>query len=70
MKLLLEGSRGKIGLAILVKLDALEPGETSLQRGFVQVYTYDYEKEQAAILGERMVRLYCTFASWLAINKS
>lgn len=36
--LLLEGSEGRIRVVILVKLQPLGPGETSVQSGFVELH--------------------------------
>jgi len=41
--LLLEGSEGKIGLVILVKLAPLKENETTLQFGFVEVHSFNKE---------------------------
>ncbi|CUS13833.1 unnamed protein product [Tuber aestivum] len=38
VKLLLEGSAGKISKAIIIKLDPLHDGETEIQRGFVEIW--------------------------------
>ncbi|KAK9238724.1 hypothetical protein V1525DRAFT_387284 [Lipomyces kononenkoae] len=39
--LLLQGTQGRIGMVIVVKIEPLAPGETEIQNGFVQVYEYD-----------------------------
>ena len=38
VKLLLEGSRGKISKAIIIKIEPLREGETEVQRGFVEMW--------------------------------
>ncbi|RPA97047.1 hypothetical protein L873DRAFT_1154967 [Choiromyces venosus 120613-1] len=38
VKLLLEGSEGKITKAIIIKLQPLREGETQIQKGFVEMW--------------------------------
>ncbi|RPB04569.1 hypothetical protein L873DRAFT_1729311 [Choiromyces venosus 120613-1] len=38
VKLLLEGSEGQIGKAIIIKLQPLQDGETQIQKGFVEMW--------------------------------
>ena len=38
VKLLLEGSKGKISKAIIIKIEPLCEGETKVQRGFVEMW--------------------------------
>ena len=38
VKLLLEGSEGRISKVIVIKLEPLQQGETKIQRGFVEVW--------------------------------
>ncbi|RPA97053.1 hypothetical protein L873DRAFT_1155599 [Choiromyces venosus 120613-1] len=40
MKLLLEGSEGKISNVIIIKLESLKEGETQIQRGFVEMWHF------------------------------
>ena len=64
-KLLLEGSEGRIGLVIVVKLERLKPGETEIQNGFVQVYKYNQETGRMAGCGGRKVRFLLYFFPFL-----
>uniref|UniRef100_A0A093V3X8 tRNA pseudouridine synthase A n=1 Tax=Talaromyces marneffei PM1 TaxID=1077442 RepID=A0A093V3X8_TALMA len=51
--LLMEGSKGKIGLVIIVKLQPLEADETEIQKGFVEVWAYNYERKNCFKLGQQ-----------------
>ncbi|KAK9261697.1 hypothetical protein V1519DRAFT_444808, partial [Lipomyces tetrasporus] len=55
--LLLQGTQGRIGLVIVVKIEPLAPGETEIQNGFVQVYEYDQKLNRSVRSGRRK-RLY------------
>jgi len=63
-KLLLEGSEGRIGLVIIVKVEPLKPNEREIQNGFIQVYKYDQEMKRIVSHGGR-IRLYPPPASRL-----
>ena len=39
--ILLEGSKGGVGLVIIIKIFPLKLGETTLQKGFVEVWCLD-----------------------------
>ena len=39
-KLLLEGTQGKIIKAIIIKIEPLRPGETTIQKGFVELWSF------------------------------
>ncbi|KAK9319197.1 hypothetical protein V1517DRAFT_349321 [Lipomyces orientalis] len=49
--------KGRIGLVIVVKIEPLAPGETEIQKGFVQVYEYDQKLNRSVTRGRRK-RLY------------
>jgi hypothetical protein len=53
---LLEGSQGRIGYVVLVKLEPLKDDETSIQIGFVEVHMYDSETGKRQMIGRGMVR--------------
>ncbi|KAK9326113.1 hypothetical protein V1517DRAFT_335351 [Lipomyces orientalis] len=55
--LVLQGTQGRIGLVIVVKIEPLAPGETEIQNGFVQVYEYDQMLNRSVKRGRRK-RLY------------
>jgi hypothetical protein len=59
--LLLEGFQGRVGMVIIVKMQPLKEGETSLQYGFVEVWRIDREDMKARIYGQRQVSLYALF---------
>ena len=40
VKLLLEGTQGEIIKAIIIKIKPLRPGETTIQEGFVEVWSF------------------------------
>jgi hypothetical protein len=62
--LLLEGTLGRIGLVIVVKIEPLKADETTIQDGFVQVYKYDRQTQRRARYGGRMVKsYYASFSS-------
>jgi hypothetical protein len=44
-RLLLEGTRGEIGLVFLIKVDPLKPEETRIQNGFFAIWIYDFEEK-------------------------
>jgi hypothetical protein len=67
-KLLLEGSEGRIGLVIVVKLEPLKSNETEIQNGFVQVYEYDKETGRIVRYDGRMVRSPLYFFLFLITN--
>jgi hypothetical protein len=52
--LLLKGSKGKIGLVILVKLQPLEEGETAFESGFVEVWGYDCDSRKCIKFGKQV----------------
>lgn len=56
--LLMEGSKGKIGLVIIVKLQPLEADETEIQKGFVEVWAYNYERKNCFKLGQQVSELF------------
>jgi hypothetical protein len=58
VSLLLEGSDGRIGLVILVKLVPLKDNEKS---GFVELYTYNKETHKRVNWKRRMVRFLLYF---------
>ena len=39
-KLLLEGTEGAIIKVIIIKIEPLRPGETTIQKGFVEVWSF------------------------------
>lgn len=53
--LLLEGSRGRIGAVILVKIDPVAPGQGPIKSGFVEVHIYDQENKKRIQYKTRMV---------------
>ena len=53
--LLLEGAQGHIDMVIILKMDPLKEGETSLQHAFVELWKIDREDMTARIYGGRMV---------------
>ncbi|KAK9241694.1 hypothetical protein V1506DRAFT_549978 [Lipomyces tetrasporus] len=55
--LLLQGTQGRIGMVIVVKIEPLAPGETEIQNGFLQVYEYDQNLNRSVRRGRRK-RLY------------
>ncbi|KAK9236372.1 hypothetical protein V1525DRAFT_407120 [Lipomyces kononenkoae] len=57
MNLLLQGTQGRIGLVIVVKIEPLAQGETDIYDGFVQVYEYDQKLNRSVTRGRRK-RLY------------
>jgi hypothetical protein len=59
--LLLEGSEGRIGLVILIKIVPLKDNETALQSGFVEFHTYDQETHERVKWKRRMVRFLLYF---------
>lgn len=54
-KMLLEGTQGKIGVVLLVKVQPLQHGETNVQSGYVQVWEYNQETGCAVRRGRRLV---------------
>jgi len=64
--LLLQGTKGRIGIVIVVKLEPLKANETSIQNGFVQVYKYDRLTNGTVRYGDRMVKF--SYASSLHNN--
>ena len=50
--LLLRGSRGRIGLVNLVKLQPLKEDEEEIQKGFLEVWAYDHERKNRFRLGQ------------------
>ena len=40
VRLLLEGTQGKIIKVIIIKIEPLRPGETTIQKGFVEVWSF------------------------------
>jgi hypothetical protein len=59
MELLLEGSQGRIGLVILIKLEPVKftgnPGDLAHKSGFVEIWKWDQYEHQAKQRGERLV---------------
>lgn len=55
VRLLLEGSEGKISRAIIIKLEPLKAGETEIQDGLVEVW--QYKDGLAQIKGRKRVTL-------------
>ena len=53
VKLLLEGTQGGIIRAIIIKIEPLRPGETTIQEGFVEVWGFANDKAKKA--GRRQV---------------
>ena len=53
--ILLEGSKGRVGLVIIIKIFPLKPRETTLQKGFVEVWYLDPLTSKAAKRQNRMV---------------
>jgi hypothetical protein len=66
--LLLEGSKGRIGLVILIKIIPLEGNETVIQSGFIELYTYDQEEHKGVKQSGRMVRFLLYLFSFSKIN--
>ena len=54
-ELLLEGTSGKIGRVILIKLEPLAKGDTESKSGFVEVWKYDASTGRKKIVGETRV---------------
>lgn len=54
-ELLLEGSEGRIRVVILIKLQPLGPGDTSVQSGFVQLHEFDAGSGSRKKRGNRKV---------------
>lgn len=54
-RLLLEDTRGEIGLVFLIKMDPLKPEETRIQNGFFEIRIYDLEESKAVQSEERWV---------------
>ncbi|QKX60531.1 uncharacterized protein TRUGW13939_07676 [Talaromyces rugulosus] len=52
--LLLEGSRGRVGIVILIKLAPLTALQQSVQSGFVEMHTYDKDTRKRVKFGSRM----------------
>lgn len=53
--LLLNGSRGAIGVVIIVKIEPLRQNEETLKSGFVEVYYFNKETGEKNVYGERLV---------------
>ncbi|EED18658.1 hypothetical protein TSTA_123860 [Talaromyces stipitatus ATCC 10500] len=53
--LLLRGSQERISLVILVKLQPLKEDETEIQKGFLEVWTYDHERKNYFKLGNQQL---------------
>ena len=53
--ILLEGSKGRVGLVSIIKIFPLKPRETTLQKGFVEVWYLDPLTSKAAKRQNRMV---------------
>ena len=53
VKLLLEGTQGGIIKVIIIKIGPLRPGETTIQEGFVEVWSF--AKGRAKMDGRRQV---------------
>ena len=56
VKLLLEGSRGKISKAIIIKIEPMRKGETAVQTGWVEMWNWSDGK--ARKVGGRKVSFY------------
>jgi hypothetical protein len=54
--LLLEGSEGRIGFVIVVKIEPLKPDETQIKNGYVERYCYNFRTGKRSKVGERLVR--------------
>lgn len=55
--LLLEGSKGKTGLVIVVKLGELTSGDQEIQNGYVELHKYNQDTVKRVRVGERQVIL-------------
>ena len=53
VKLLLKGTQGGIIKAIIIKIEPLRPGETTIQKGFVEVWSFATGRAKKA--GRRQV---------------
>ena len=53
--ILLEGSRGRIGYAIVVWLQCLAAGEDKIQKGNVELHKYNKDTGKRDRIGERQV---------------
>lgn len=59
--LLLEGSKGRIGYAIVVKIETLAPGEREIQDGYVELHKYSRDTGKRVKIGSRMVNFHYYF---------
>ena len=57
-KLLLEGSKGRIGLVILVKISPLKPLEMTIQNGIVEVWTLESRPDSRVTQGKDRIGWY------------
>lgn len=57
--LLLEGSEGRIGFVILVKLEPLRDGDNQIRSGFVELHYYNSDSRTRAQYRRRLVSFFC-----------
>lgn len=62
--LLLEGSKGKTGFVIVVKLGELTSGDQEIQNGYVELHKYNQDTRRRVRVGERQVILYSLLFSF------
>jgi hypothetical protein len=56
--LLLIGSEGRIGIAIVVKIEPRAQGEDTIQRAFIEVYEYNKDSQSRKKYGGRQDPYY------------
>lgn len=61
--LLLEGSEGRIGIVIVVKLQPLGSGDTAIGSGFVELHKFNESTQKRIRLGGRRVSHLLSFSS-------
>lgn len=66
--LLLEGSKGKTGFVIMVKLEELTPGDQEIQHGYVALHKYNQDTGKRVRVGERQVTLYISIILFLSVT--
>jgi hypothetical protein len=45
-------------MVIAIKLEPLGPDDSQIQRGFIQIYSYDHERETKVLCCEQRVSLF------------
>lgn len=63
--ILLEGSKGKAGLVIMVNLEELTPSDQEFQGGYVEFHKCNKDTGKRARVGQRQVTIPCSSVTLL-----